>query len=172
MKTRRIKITTVLPFLEWLKSYTKHDLGKDFLAGLTVVIVLIPQVMAYAALAGLPPVHGLYAAFLGTAAAALWGSSRHLSTGPAAVVSFLVLTALIPLAKPESTEFVTLAIMLAFMVGVIQILMGFFKLGFLMNFVSHSVIGGFTTAAAIIIAATQIPAPLRTMNSAGSSLPF
>ncbi|MDH3492383.1 MAG: SulP family inorganic anion transporter [Acidobacteriota bacterium] len=156
MSKRRIE--TIFPFLAWLKGYSTKDLSKDFLAGLTVVIVLIPQVMAYASLAGMPPVHGLYAAFLGTAAAALWGSSRHLSTGPAAVVSFLVLTALIPLAKPESAEFVTLAIILALMVGIFQILMGVFRLGFLMNFVSHSVIGGFTTAAAIIIAATQIPA--------------
>lgn len=157
MNKSPIDFRTIFPFIEWFDGYGSRELSKDFFAGLTVVIVLIPQVMAYASLAGLPPVHGLYAAFLGTAAAALWGSSRHLSTGPAAVVSFLVLTALIPLAKPESPQFVTLAIILALMVGVIQILMGFFRLGFLMNFVSHSVIGGFTTAAAIIIAATQLP---------------
>ncbi len=157
MKLKPPELWQIFPFLGWLKNYGKPELTKDFIAGLTVVIVLVPQVMAYATLAGLPPVHGLYAAFLGTAAAALWGSSRHLSTGPAAVVSFLVLTSLVPLAKPESPQFIALAIVLALMVGVIQLLMGVFKLGFLMNFVSHSVISGFTSAAAIIIAATQVP---------------
>ncbi len=152
-----LSINTFFPFRAWLKNYNQDDLQKDFIAGLTVAIILIPQVMAYTVLAGLPPVHGLYAAFLGTAVAALWGSSRHLSTGPAALVSFLVLTALVPLAKPESTEFIALAIILAFIIGSIQLLMGIFKLGFIMNFISHSVIAGFTTAAAIIIATTQIP---------------
>ncbi len=150
-------LETFLPFHSWLKNYDWDKLVKDFIAGITVAVILIPQVMAYSILAGLPPVYGLYAAFLGTAVSALWGSSRHLSTGPAALVSFLVLTALIPLAKPESPEFIALAIILAFIIGVIQLLMGVFKLGFIMNFISHSVISGFTTAAAIIIAATQIP---------------
>ncbi len=147
----------IFPFRTWLKDYDRADLFKDFVAGLTVAIILIPQVMAYAILAGLPPVHGLYAAFLGTAVAAFWGSSKHLSTGPAALVSFLVLTALVPLAKPESAEFVVLAIILALIIGVVQLLMGVFKLGFIMNFISHSVLSGFTIAAAIIITATQIP---------------
>ncbi len=154
---KSVKIRDFLPFLSWLKDYDKNKLYKDFVAGLTVAIILIPQVMAYAILAGLPPVYGLYAAFLGTAVAALWGSSQHLSTGPAALVSFLVLTALVPIAKPESPEFIALAIILALIIGLIQLLMGIFKLGFIMNFISHSVISGFTTAAAIIIAATQIP---------------
>lgn len=148
---------TFLPFLVWLKDYDRSKLFKDFIAGLTVAVVLIPQVVAYAILAGLPPVYGLYAAFLGTAVAALWGSSQHLSTGPVALVSFLTLTALVPLAKPESPEFVGLAIILALIIGLVQLLMGLFKLGFIMNFISHSVISGFTTAAAIIIASTQIP---------------
>lgn len=152
-----INIQDFLPFLSWLKDYDKSKLYKDFIAGITVAIILIPQVMAYAILAGLPPVYGLYAAFLGTAVASLWGSSRHLSTGPAALVSFLVLTALVPIATPESPEFIALAIILALIIGLIQLLMGIFKLGFIMNFISHSVISGFTTAAAIIIAATQIP---------------
>ncbi len=157
MRAKRSLIQRSYPFHDWLKDYDAGKLSKDFVAGLTVAIILIPQVMAYAILAGLPPVHGLYAAFLGTAAAALWGSSSHLSTGPAALVSFLVLTALIPHAKPESTEFVALAIILALIIGIIQLLMGFFRLGFIMNFISHSVLSGFTIAAAIIIIATQIP---------------
>jgi SulP family sulfate permease len=146
-----------LPFLSWLKGYDTNKFSKDFIAGLTVAIIFIPQGMAYAILAGLPPVYGLYAAFLGTAVAAFWGSSHHLSTGPAALVSFLVLTALVPFAKPETPEFIMLAVILALMIGIIQLLMGVFKLGFIMNFISHSVIAGFTTAAAIIIAGTQIP---------------
>ena len=146
-----------LPFLSWLRDYDSSDLYKDFIAGMTVAVVLIPQVMGYAILAGLPPVYGLYAAFLGTAVAALWGSSRHLSTGPVALVSFLTLTALVPLAEPETPEFIGFAIVLAMIIGLVQFLMGFLKLGFIMNFISHSVIAGFTTAAAIIIASTQIP---------------
>ncbi|MEZ5307237.1 MAG: SulP family inorganic anion transporter [Pyrinomonadaceae bacterium] len=160
MKSEGIKFETIFPFVAWFRHYSGKDLASDMFAGLTVVVVLIPQVMAFASLAGLPPVYGLYASLAGTAAAALWGSSRHLSTGPAALISFLILTTLIPFAKPESPKYITLAIILTLMIGVIQILMGLFRLGFLMNFVSHSVIGGFTTAAAIIIAATQVPSLL------------
>jgi len=153
----RINLDSFSPFWSWLSGYDKVKLSKDFIAGLTVAVVLIPQVMAYATLAGLPPVHGLYAAFLGTAVAAFWGSSRHLSTGPVALVSFLTLTALIPLAKPESPEFIGYAIVLALIIGLVQLLMGVFRLGFILDFISHSVIAGFTIAAAIIIASTQIP---------------
>ena len=152
-----LNLENFYPFRSWLSGYDGASLSKDFIAGLTVAVVLIPQVMAYATLAGLPPVYGLYAAFLGTAVAALWGSSRHLSTGPVALVSFLTLTALVPLAKPESPEFIGFAIVLTLIIGLVQLLMGVFKLGFIMNFISHSVIAGFTTAAAIIIASTQIP---------------
>ena len=152
-----LNLQSFYPFRSWLKDYDAGKLSKDFVAGITVAVVLIPQVMAYATLAGLPPVYGLYAAFLGTAVAALWGSSKHLSSGPVALVSFLTLTALVPLAKPESSEFIGYAIVLALIIGLVQLLMGVFKLGFIMNFISHSVIAGFTTAAAIIIASTQIP---------------
>ncbi len=154
---KKLTLEQFVPCLSWLGGYDRKMLFKDFVAGVTVAVVLIPQVMAYAILAGLPPVHGLYAAFLGTAIAALWGSSRHLSSGPVALVSFLTLTALVPLARPESPEYIVLAIILALTIGLIQLAMGIFKLGFIMNFISHSVIAGFTTAAAIIIASTQIP---------------
>ncbi len=147
----------LFPFVPRLRNYDREMLSKDFVAGLTVAVVLIPQVMAYAILAGLPPVHGLYAAFLAAGVAALWGSNRLLSTGPVALVSFLVLSALSPLAERETPEFIGLAIALALFIGLIQLAMGVFKLGFIMNFISHSVIAGFTTAAAIIIAITQIP---------------
>lgn len=150
-------IASLLPSVEFLRNYDRSILYKDLFAGATVAVVLIPQVMAYAALAGLPPVYGLYSAFLAAAVGAIWGSSWHLSTGPVALVSFLVFTALVPIAKPETPEFILLAVALAFMIGLAQLLMGVFKLGFIMTYISHSVIAGFTTAAAIVITTTQIP---------------
>ena len=120
-------------------------------------MILIPQVMAYAIIAGLPPVYGLYAALFGAAVAAMWGSSAQLSTGPVALVSFLTMTALSQFADPGSTEFIGLAIVLAMLVGALQFFMGIFRLGFLVNFISHAVVVGFASAAAIIIASTQVP---------------
>ncbi len=137
----------------------------DAVAGITVALVLIPQSMAYASLAGLPPYYGLYAAFLPVMIAALWGSSSQLGTGPVAVVSLLTASAITPMVAgmglevgtPEWTEaFVPLAIMLAFMVGAFQFMLGVFKLGVVVNFLSHPVIVGFTNAAAMIIALSQV----------------
>jgi len=126
------------------------------MAGITVALVLIPQSMAYAQLAGLPPYYGLYAAFLPVAVAALWGSSHQLGTGPVAVVSLLTASSLAVLAAPGSDQFIALAIMLALLVGIIQLLLGVFKLGVIVNFLSHPVIVGFTNAAAIIIGLSQL----------------
>ncbi|MDD3302150.1 MAG: SulP family inorganic anion transporter [Candidatus Gracilibacteria bacterium] len=148
------------PFMKWMKKYDKKDFFSDFVAGLTVAVILIPQSMAYAMIAGLPPIYGLYAGFLGVAVASLWGSSPQLATGPVALVSFLTMTSLMTIAKPESPEFIALAIMLAIIVGIIQLSMGIFKLGFIMNFISHSVVVGFSNAAAIIIATSQVPSLL------------
>ena len=145
----------ILPFLSWFP-YSGATLRADFIAGLTVALVLVPQSMAYAQLAGLPPYYGLYAAFLPVAVAALWGSSKQLGTGPVAVASLLTASALTPLAAPGSEAFVTLAIMLALLVGLIQLTLGVFKLGVVVNFLSHPVIVGFTNAAAIIIALSQV----------------
>jgi SulP family sulfate permease len=145
---------SLLPFLHWFP-YSGTSLRADFIAGLTVALVLVPQSMAYAQLAGLPAYYGLYAAFLPVAVAALWGSSRQLGTGPVAVASLLTASALTPLAAPGSESFVALAIMLALLVGVIQLTLGAFKLGVVVNFLSHPVIVGFTNAAAIIIALSQ-----------------
>ena len=147
--------TRFLPFLRWFPM--KGDAVKaDFMAGLTVALVLIPQSMAYAQLAGLPAYYGLYAAFLPVAVAALWGSSNQLGTGPVAVVSLLTASALAPFAAPGSEDFVALAILLALLVGIIQLTLGVFKLGVIVNFLSHPVIVGFTNAAAIIIALSQV----------------
>ncbi|MGK2953699.1 MAG: SulP family inorganic anion transporter, partial [Thiobacillus sp.] len=148
-------LTKFLPFLRWFPM--KSDaLKADFMAGLTVALVLIPQSMAYAQLAGLPAYYGLYAAFLPVAVAALWGSSNQLGTGPVAVVSLLTASSLAVLAAPGSDQFIALAIMLALLVGIIQLLLGVFKLGVIVNFLSHPVIVGFTNAAAIIIALSQV----------------
>ena len=121
-----------------------------------MALVLVPQSMAYAQLAGLPPYYGLYAAFLPVAVAALWGSSNQLGTGPVAVASLLTASSLAPLAAPGSEQFVALAIMLALMVGVVQLALGVFKLGVVVNFLSHPVIVGFTNAAAMIIGLSQV----------------
>lgn len=144
-----------LPFLNWFP-YGGQTFRADLIAGVTVALVLIPQSMAYAQLAGLPPYFGLYASFLPVAVAALWGSSKQLGTGPVAVVSLLTASTLAVLAAPGSDQFIALAIMLALMVGIVQLLLGVFKLGVIVNFLSHPVIVGFTNAAAIIIALSQV----------------
>lgn len=144
-----------LPFLRWFPLHA-HNLKLDFLAGITVALVLVPQSMAYAQLAGLPAYYGLYAAFLPGVIAAMWGSSAQLATGPVAVVSLLTASALAPLAASGSAQFIALAVLMALMVGMIQLALGAFKLGVVVNFLSHPVIVGFTNAAAIIIALSQL----------------
>jgi len=146
----------LFPFLGWLKGYTFSHLQADGIAGLTVALVLIPQSMAYAQLAGLPPYYGLYAAFLPPMIAALFGSSRQLATGPVAVVSLMTFASLAPLATTGSERFIAYAIVLALMVGVVQLALGLLRLGLVVNFLSHPVVNGFTNAAAIIIATSQL----------------
>jgi len=155
MQSQLNRVARFLPFLNWFP--LKADSVKvNFLAGLTVALVLIPQSMAYAQLAGLPAYYGLYAAFLPVAIAAMFGSSNQLATGPVAVVSLLTASALATLAPPGSDHFIALAIMLTLLVGLIQLALGAFKLGVIVNFLSHPVIVGFTNAAAIIIALSQL----------------
>ena len=143
------------PFLAWFPFHA-DAIKSDFLAGLTVALVLVPQSMAYAQLAGLPPYYGLYAAFLPVMVAAMWGSSHQLGTGPVAVASLLTASSLAPFAAPGSDQFVSLAIMLALLVGFVQLALGVFKLGVVVNFLSHPVIVGFTNAAAMIIGLSQL----------------
>ena len=133
-----------------------ETLRADLIAGVTVALVLIPQSMAYAQLAGLPAYYGLYAAFLPGIVAALWGSSKQLATGPVAVVSLLTASALTPFAALGSPEFVALAIMMALLIGIVQLALGLFRLGVVVNFLSHPVIVGFTNAAALIIGLSQL----------------
>jgi len=148
-------IKKFFPFLNWFPM-TGNTFKADLIAGITVALVLIPQSMAYAQLAGLPAYYGLYAAFLPGMIAALWGSSAQLATGPVAVASLLTASALAPLAASGSEAFVALAILLALLVGLIQLTLGIFKLGVVVNFLSHPVIVGFTNAAAIIIGLSQL----------------
>jgi len=141
----------------WPAVYKIDNLKSDILAGLTVALVLIPQSLAYAELAGLPPYYGLYASFLPPLVAALLGSSHQLATGPVAVVSLLTATSLEPLATAGSQQYIAYAILLALMVGVFQFVLGVLKLGLVVNFISHPVVNGFSNAAALIIASTQLP---------------
>ena len=142
---------------EWLPELkNKAVLRADFMAGLTVALVLIPQSMAYAQLAGLPPYYGLYASLMPTMVAAFFGSSRQLATGPVAMVSLMTAAALEPLATAGGEAFVGYALLLSLMVGLFQLIMGMFRLGVLLNFLSHPVIAGFVNAAAIIIATSQL----------------
>ncbi|MFH0933759.1 MAG: SulP family inorganic anion transporter [Pseudomonadota bacterium] len=149
------RLARFFPFLSWWP-LNGSNVRTNLIAGLTVALVLIPQSMAYAQLAGLPAYYGLYAAFLPGIIAAMWGSSAQLATGPVAVVSLLTASALAPMAATGSEQFIALAILLALMVGLIQLSLGVFKLGVVVNFLSHPVIVGFTNAAAIIIGLSQL----------------
>jgi SulP family sulfate permease len=148
-------VQRLLPFLHWFP-ITLVMLRGDLVAGITGALVLVPKAMAYAQLAGLPVHFGLYAAFVPAILGALWGSSRQLATGPVAIMALMTAAALTPLAVPFSEHFVELALLLALMVGLIQFALGAFKLGVIVNFVSHPVILGFMNAAAIIIALSQL----------------
>ena len=145
------------PFLVWLKGYTLSKFRRDLVAGVTVAVILIPQAMAYAMLAGLPPVYGLYAAVMAPLIASMWGSLQQLSTGPIAILSLLVLTTLSPLAEPGTSQYIELALLLSFLIGILYLAIGIFRLGAVMSFISHSTVRGFTSAAALIICATQLP---------------
>ncbi len=151
-----MQLSKYIPILEWLPKYHKADWRSDLLAGFTVGIMLIPQGMAYGLLAGVPPIYGLYAGIAPLLLYAFFGSSRHLSVGPVALVSLLILAGVSKFAKPGSMEFIQLAVTTAFIAGVIQLMLGIFKLGFLINFLSHPVISGFTSAAAFIIGFSQL----------------
>lgn len=144
-----------LPFLRWFP-LTRDGLRSDLAAGITVALVLVPQSMAYAQLAGLPVVYGLYASFVPVIVASLWGSSSQLHTGPVAMLSLMSAAALIPFASPGSQDFIELSIMLALMVGVLRLSLGLFRLGAIVNLLSSPVIVGFTNAAALIIGLSQL----------------
>ena len=146
------------PFTQWVGELRDVAvLRADVVAGFTVAMVIIPQSMAYAQLAGLPAIYGLYAAFLPPAVAALFGSSRQLATGPVAMASLLSLAAVQTLAPPGSGDFITYSILLALMVGMLRIVLGALRLGVLVNLLSSPIVMGFTNAGALIIATSQLP---------------
>jgi len=149
-------LSRFIPSLHWLPAYNSDQLQGDLSAGLTVGVMLIPQGMAYAMIAGLPPVYGLYASTIPLILYALLGTSRQLAVGPVAMVSLLTAAGVATLAEPGSDTYIALAIALALMVGIIQFLLGAFRLGFLVNFLSHPVVSGFTSAAALIIGFSQL----------------
>jgi len=150
------KMGRFLPIVGTMRSYNREKFSGDLSAGITVAIMLVPQGMAYAILAGMPPVYGLYASIVPLLIYAIFGTSRQLAVGPVAMVSLLVVAGVGELATPGSDRFVHLAIMTALGVGLVQFLMGVFRMGFLVNFLSHPVLSGFTSAAALIIGASQI----------------
>lgn len=153
MKQKFKKFFPIIGQLDW---YSKNMFLSDFIAWLVLAIILLPKAMAYAMIAWLPPEYWLYACLLSPAIWAIWWSSKQLSTWPAAVISFLVFASVSGIAALWSQDFISFAILLAVLVWIIQITMSIFRLWFIMNFISHSVIVGFTNAAAIIIAVSQI----------------
>ena len=148
-----------IPILSWLPSYKKAALSGDLSAGLTVGVMLIPQGIAYAMIAGLPPIYGLYTAMTPQVIYAIFGTSRQLSVGPTAMDSLIVaagITSIATVGAAGTENYIAAAIMLAFIMGLMQLAFGIFKLGFLVNFLSKPVISGFTSAAAIIIGLNQL----------------
>ncbi len=151
-----MRLKKTLPILEWLPNYKKKYLKGDLAAGLTVGVMLVPQGMAYAMIAGLPPVYGLYAALVPQVIYAIFGTSRQLAVGPVAMDSLLVAAGVSTFATTGSDSYILLAVLLAFMMGVVQLLFGILRFGFLVNFLSRPVISGFTSAAALIIGFNQL----------------
>jgi SulP family sulfate permease len=151
-----VELKTFLPFLAWFNLVNRESLRADVIAGLTGAVIVLPQGVAFATIAGMPPEYGLYTAMVTPIIAALFGSSLHLVSGPTTAISIVVFSAISHHAAPGSPEFVSLALMLTFLAGVYQLAFGLARLGALVNFVSHTVVIGFTAGAAILIATSQM----------------
>jgi SulP family sulfate permease len=151
-----MKLAAIFPFLLWFKFVTKDSIKSDFFAGLTGAVIVLPQGIAFATIAGLPPEYGLYTAMVTPIIAALFGSSRHLVSGPTTAISIVVFSAVSHHASVGTPEFVSLALTLTFLAGIYQLAFGIARLGALVNFVSHTVVIGFTAGAAILIATSQM----------------
>ncbi len=165
-----MKLSRYLPILDWGSRYNGATLTNDAVAAIIVTIMLIPQSLAYAMLAGLPPEIGLYASILPLIAYTIFGTSRTLAVGPVAVVSLMTLTAASAVAPPGSANFIAAALVLALLSGIFLLLMGMFKLGFLANLLSHPVVSGFITASGIIIATSQLKSILG-IKASGAAMP-
>lgn len=151
------RIIHLLPFLTWLPRQSGRSLRQDLLVGLSGAILALPQSIAYALIAGLPAEYGLYAAIVPVLIACLWGSSWHLICGPTAAISIVLYASISPLAVAGSADYITLVLLLTFLGGIFQLLLGLLRFGALVNFVSHSVVLGFTLGAAIVIALANCP---------------
>jgi len=151
-----MNLQSIFPFLQWFKLITKETVKADFIAGFTGAVIVLPQGVAFATIAGLPPEFGLYTAMVTPIIAALFGSSRHLISGPTTAISIVVFAAISNHAEPGTPEFVSLVLTLTFLAGVYQLAFGLARLGSLVNFVSHTVVIGFTAGAAILIATSQM----------------
>ncbi|MDT7831047.1 solute carrier family 26 protein [Flavobacteriaceae bacterium S356] len=150
-----MNIKKIIPILEWLPNYNLSRFRGDFIAGITVAIILIPQGIAYALIAGLPPIYGLYCALAPQVMYAIFGSSRQVAIGPVAMDSLIVATGVSTLALTGSDSYIAIAILLALIVGIVQFLMGVLRLGFIVNFLSKPVITGFASAVALTIGLNQ-----------------
>lgn len=146
----------LIPFATWLPGVSRGDIKADLIAALTGAIVVLPQGVAFATIAGMPPEYGLYAGMVPAMIAAFFGSSRHLVSGPTTAASVVLFSSLSLLAVPGTPDYVTLALTLTFMVGVLELALGLARMGALVNFISHSVVVGFTAGAALLIAAKQL----------------
>ena len=149
-------LSRLFPFLLWLPEVNRVSLRADLLAGLTGAVIVLPQGVAYALIAGLPPQYGLYTAIVTAIVAGLFGSSRHLVSGPTAAISIVVFSVVSGVVSPDSPEFISYVLTLTLLVGIIQLAFGLVRLGALVNFISHTVVIGFTAGAAILIAASQL----------------
>jgi sulfate permease, SulP family len=152
----KVILVRLLPFLQWLPLINRHSVQQDLMAGLTGAVVVLPQGIAFATIAGMPPQYGLYTAMVTPIVAALFGSSRHLVSGPTTAISIVVFSSISQYATPGTPEFVQLALTMTFLAGVYQFSFGVARLGALVNFVSHTVVIAFTAAAAILIATSQV----------------
>lgn len=150
------KVRRALPFLTWLPLVTRRTLRADFMAALTSTVIVLPQGVAYALIAGLPPQYGLYAAIVTAIVAALFGSSHHMVSGPVAAVSIVVFSVASGVVSPASPQYVPVVLTLTLMAGVIQLVLGLLRMGTLVNFISHTVIVAFTAGAAVLIAVSQL----------------
>ncbi len=151
-----MKLLSLFPFLAWFKLINKESIKADLLAGLTGAVIVLPQGVAFATIAGLPPEYGLYTAMITPIVAALFGSSFHLISGPTTAISIVIFSAVSHHATPGTPEFISIALTLTFLAGVYQLAFGLARLGSLVNFVSHTVVIGFTAGAAILIATSQL----------------
>src|SRR5512135_1762975 len=154
--SRNYWLHRLLPFMKWWHMVDRNSTRADMIAGITGALIVLPQGVAFATIAGMPPEYGLYAAMLPAIVAALFGSSWHLVSGPTTAISIAVFAAISPLADPGSPEFISMVLTLTFLTGLFQLILGLARMGVLVNFISHTVVIGFTAGAALLIAASQV----------------